>query len=265
MQFWTGWALWQKLSFGLAVAVAIVVIFSLSVVMYRKRSIKKHKAAEAYGKGDRDTERDSMLSESSDVPFGARALEQEIRGNGMPGHNIPQHPSTPTRTVSTGPGVQQFLPRPANVVRIPLQSYVPVVQSDQCESKRTSIDHGTRVGIAESVHPDAVQRPKPNESYIHESQELTGASNTRPSKKRFSKRSSWIGKPFDKRVSGEGSHPRTSSEEFRRRMSKLFDENAQEHHLEMFQLEPVPSKSIGSHREGSLTDSPRQVSILAYP
>ncbi|KAL3261955.1 hypothetical protein ABHI18_003265 [Aspergillus niger] len=79
MNFWIGWALWQKLSFALAGLLALVLVYSFIVLAYNRRKTMKYATAEARQKA----EMQPMLAEPSDIPFGARALEKGIQVEGI--------------------------------------------------------------------------------------------------------------------------------------------------------------------------------------
>ncbi|KAF7594111.1 hypothetical protein BBP40_010109 [Aspergillus hancockii] len=254
MQFWVGWALWQKLSFVLAGLLALVLIYSLCVLIYNRRAIKRHAAADAHIKAIHDAEEHPMLSEANEVPFGARALERGLQVEGIwtPGRNSPKEPSTPKKKEIVEPALNQFFTAPAITVQRPTQTYMPLSQANQSDSRRPSVVPDKKPEISENLYSNTLHINKRHQSGTHDvskPQDLADPDNAYP-KGRFNARSSWISKPFDKRMSGiEGFHQRTSSEEFRRRMSKLFDENVQTPPVEMFQLQSVPSQSSDSQHE----------------
>ncbi|KAE8157081.1 hypothetical protein BDV40DRAFT_279286 [Aspergillus tamarii] len=167
-----------------------------------------------------------MLSETNEVPFGARALERGVLVEGIwtPGQESPMEPVS----VSSHSG-----PR-----------WAPAVSDIRAES-------------SDSLYSDTLHANKARQSDVQPVGKFhdVADSDVAGAKLRLSSRGSWISKPFDKRMPGvEGAHPRTSSEEFRRRISRLFDENVHAHPIEMFQLKPDSSESVDGRRKELIPD-----------
>ncbi|OGM47531.1 hypothetical protein ABOM_004229 [Aspergillus bombycis] len=259
MQFWLDWALWQKLSFVLAGLLVLVLIYSLCVLFYNRWATRKHAAADAHQKTIHDAEQCPMLSETNEVPFGARALERGVLVEGIwtPGQVSPIESNTPTRHDSAGLALTQLPPNPTSMVQRPSQTYMRVSLSGQSSPRWAPTVSDIRAESSDGLYPNTLHANKSLQSDVQlvgNSHEIVDSDVAR-SKLRLSSRGSWISKPFDKRMpAAEGAHPRTSSEEFRRRISKLFDENVQARPIEMFQLQSDSSESVDGHQKELIPD-----------
>jgi hypothetical protein len=153
-----------------------------------------------------DAEEHPMLLEANEVPFGARALERGVLVEGIwtPGRNSPQEPSTPKRDASAEPAPNQFFTNLATTVQKPTQTYMPVSQANQSDSRRPSMVTDKRTEISESNYFNSLHMNKRYQPATHDvssPQDTADSDNVRP-KGLFSTRSSWVSKPFDKRMSG---------------------------------------------------------------
>ncbi|KAI2852991.1 hypothetical protein CBS147323_5396 [Aspergillus niger] len=147
MNFWIGWALWQKLSFALAGLLALVLVYSFIVLAYNRRKTMKYATAEARQKA----EMQPMLAEPSDIPFGARALEKGIQVEGI---WTPDCHSARQSTTHSGsrPGSTASAPRPmlmtltGDDIQGLERTYQPAPSPsiyDQCSSPKVlDIEHG---------------------------------------------------------------------------------------------------------------------------
>ncbi|KAI9928793.1 hypothetical protein ASPWEDRAFT_36579 [Aspergillus wentii DTO 134E9] len=290
MQFWVGWALWQKLSTVLAFLITLVLIYSFSILLYNRRMTRKHAAAEAYQKEEQDAELRPMLTVGSDIPFGARALERGVQVEGIwisSDNNTPlptpQKPGTPIGTRPSSSSVSTRLDSvPENVPRAQSKTSLayPVAShinrpDPRCTSRarddnvasdsKSSSFYSESVVESQHAHPAPLKNDEPytpNEGDVPQS------------KNKSSVRSSWIGKSPDKYkrrsiiggkkpegftmlgekkliINPPGNHARRSSEEFRRRISRLIDENIQTRPSETFQLNPFRRAAEESHKRKS--------------
>ncbi|KAL3460710.1 hypothetical protein BJX64DRAFT_177178 [Aspergillus heterothallicus] len=256
MAFWKGWALWQKLSVALAFLLALVLVYSFSVLTYNRRKIRRHANEEANQRAEEEAEMGEVGSEATDIPFGARALEKGIEVEGiwtMKRHSLPRQPSV---TAKNRNSVLSAFLRPESTA-----SSVQTPQIIESDSKRTSgTGESQTESVLESIHIDTFRSSRPPKLDIggngHGAQR--SSDHERPlSRGWFASRSSWM-KPIVgyKRMSlREGRHRRTSSEDFRRRFSKLFDETlppGPPRPTEMFQLTPIYQESVESLDKKSL-------------
>ncbi|OOG01050.1 hypothetical protein ASPCADRAFT_511872 [Aspergillus carbonarius ITEM 5010] len=236
MQFWVGWALWQKLSFT-----------------------KKYATAEARQRA----EMQPMLAEPSEIPFGARALEKGIQVEGIwtPDCHSARESTThsESRPISIASASKQMpMMPPGDNIQGPERTYQPVsipnLFDPRSPSKVLDIEHG-----------------RPGDIYVSritQSPQLDARGNTggesfpelekHRSRGWFGTRSSWVKKPFEstKRRSAHEGHRRSSSESFRRRISKLIDENIRTNPDEIYQLRAINQEAVEGRRTASLTRSP---------
>ncbi|KAE8374503.1 hypothetical protein BDV26DRAFT_42516 [Aspergillus bertholletiae] len=259
MRFWVDWALWQKLSFVLAGLLFLVLIYSLCVLFHNRQVTRKHAAADAHQKAIQDAEQHLMLPEVNEVPFGARALERGVLVEGIwtPGQESPVEPNTPARRESAGPALTQPPASPRTMVQKPTQTYMPESLPSQSGPRGAPTVSDIRAESPDSLYVNPQYASEYRQSDVQpvaKPHDVIDLEVSR-SKLRLSSRGSWISKPFDKRIPGtEGGHPRTSSEEFRRRISKLFDENVQARPIEMFQLQSDSSQSADGHPNELIPD-----------
>ncbi|KAE8349022.1 hypothetical protein BDV28DRAFT_142089 [Aspergillus coremiiformis] len=200
MQFWVEWALWQKLSLVLAGLIFLVLIYSLCVLIYNRRAIKKHAAAEAH-LVIQDAEKHPMLSEQNEVPFGAKALERGVHVEGIwtPGRSSAGGSSTPTRNESPAPVLKQLLANPTSTVQRPTQTYMPVSQTSKSDTKWASTVPEKRAETSGNLH---FAKPHQSDAQVVAKPQNVGDSDPNRSKVRISSRFSWVSNPFDKRMSG---------------------------------------------------------------
>ncbi|KAJ5098893.1 hypothetical protein N7532_005894 [Penicillium argentinense] len=118
MKFWVGWALWEKMTTVLAFSIALVLLYAFCALELRKWKTRRFEAAEARQR-EEDNELYPMLQQMDDIPFGIRALEREVRVEGIwffePNNNpfeIPDLPgeSTESRPLSPASRPAYFLP-----------------------------------------------------------------------------------------------------------------------------------------------------------
>ncbi|KAE8360006.1 hypothetical protein BDV27DRAFT_135224 [Aspergillus caelatus] len=162
-----------------------------------------------------DAEQHPMLSETNEVPFGARALERGILVEGIwtPGQESPMEPNTPTRHESAGPALTQLPASPTSMVQRPSQTYMPVSLSIQSGPRWAPAVSDIRAESSDSLYPDTLHAKKSRQSDVQpvgKSHDVADSDVAR-SKLRLSSRGSWISKPFDKRTSGVEGKPTTSS------------------------------------------------------
>ncbi|KAE8135412.1 hypothetical protein BDV38DRAFT_252247 [Aspergillus pseudotamarii] len=215
MRFWVDWALWQKLSFVLAGLLVLVLIYSLCALLYNRRATRNHAAEDAHRKTRQDAEQHPMLSETNEVPFGARALEQGVLVEGIwtPGQESPMESNTPTRHESAGPALTQLPASPTSMVQRPSQTYIPVSLSSQSGPRWAPAVSDIRAESSDSLYPDTLHANKARQSDLQpigKSHDVADSDVAR-SKPRLSSRSSWISKPFDKRMPSLEGKSTTSS------------------------------------------------------
>ncbi|PWY81948.1 hypothetical protein BO70DRAFT_429476 [Aspergillus heteromorphus CBS 117.55] len=250
MQFWLGWPLWQKLSFVLACLLALVLLYSFGVLAYNRQAMKKYAAAEARQRA----EMQPMLTETSEIPFGARALERGIQVEGI---WTPECRSARQSVVLSGSEPASIISAPALVpslspsnIQGPERVYQPVsipsIFEPHGSSKVPDIEHG---------RPENTYVPRTSRSFQLDSRgnnelDCLAVPDKRRSKGWFGARGSWVKKPFEgyKRRPALDGHRRTSSESFRRRISKLIDENIRTNPAEIYQLNAINQEAVGSHR-----------------
>ncbi|KAL2836014.1 hypothetical protein BJY01DRAFT_222681 [Aspergillus pseudoustus] len=263
MAFWKGWALWQKLSVALAFLLALVLVYSFSVLTYNRRKIRKHANEEANQRAEQEAEMGEVGSEATDIPFGARALEKGIEVEGiwtMKGQSLAKQPSLTEKNRNS---VLSAFIRPKSTA-----SSVQTPQIIEPDSKRTSATGESQAeSVLESVHIDTFRSSRPPKLDIggHGHGGPKSSDYERPlSRGWFASRSSWM-KPIVgyRRMSvRDGRHRRTSSEDFRRRFSKLFDETlppGPPRPTEMFQLTPIYQESVDSLGKESLDKTTESV------
>ncbi|GAB1205506.1 hypothetical protein APSETT445_004182 [Aspergillus pseudonomiae] len=181
----------------------LVLMYSLCILFYNRWATRKHAAADAQ-KTIQDAEQRPMLSETNEVPFGARALERGVLVEGIwtPGQVSPIEPNTPTRHESAGPVLTQLPPNPASMVQRPSQTYMPVSLSGQSGPRWAPAVSDIRAESSDSLYPNALHANKSRQSEV----QLVGShhdvvdSDVARSKVRLSSCGSWINKPFDKRL-----------------------------------------------------------------
>ncbi|KAG2415517.1 hypothetical protein HFD88_006708 [Aspergillus terreus] len=194
MAFWTGWALWQKLSFVLACVLILVLAYSFCVLAYNKRALKKHAAAEARRQSEQDAEAYPMLTEQHEVPFGAKALQKGVHVEGIwaPKCDVPaRRDDVNSQAISTGE------------VQRPLQAHKAAEPRSKHQSKRNAKSTGgdpTQNQRSESSDyedaPEDQPFKRPSKDDDRSSKRATVGSN-RPLSGLLGQRSSWISKPFE--------------------------------------------------------------------
>ncbi|RJE24879.1 hypothetical protein PHISCL_02776 [Aspergillus sclerotialis] len=251
MAFWTGWAMWQR------VTLVVVLIYSFGVLLYNRRATKKHaEAEESEEKAEQETEMHPMLNDPSEIPFGARALERGIQVDGIWVSNnntplpSPQQPGTPAVSRPSSPTPESPLKQAPVMAASNAQIHSGVhpvtfsIKSPQAHrSPRASDDNAARYSRRESLHHGPFRGNQYPRFVVAGHNESHGANSPdlHPPKKHH--RTSWFGKSpeahYKRKSVIDGHLRRRSSEEFRRRMSKLFDENVQTRPMETFQLNPL--------------------------
>ncbi|PYH63430.1 uncharacterized protein BO88DRAFT_353284 [Aspergillus vadensis CBS 113365] len=234
MYFWVGWALWQKLSFT-----------------------QKYATAEARQKA----EMQPMLAEPSEIPFGARALEKGIQVEGI---WTPDCRSARQSTTHSGSRPESIASAPKPTLMALTgddiqgleRTYQPAPSPslyDQCNSPKVlDIEYGQSEYISLSPTNQSLQLDGP----ISIEPECPPDLDKRRSRW-FGARSSWVKKPFDsyKRRSTPEGLRRTSSESFRRRISKIIDENIRTNPAEIYQLRAINQETLEGRRTPSPTRS----------
>ncbi|KAL4924348.1 uncharacterized protein BDV17DRAFT_274666 [Aspergillus undulatus] len=283
MGFWKGWALWQKLSVALAFLLLLVLVYSFSVLTYNRRKIRRQAAEEASQRAQQIAEMGEVGSDGNEVPFGARALEKGIEVEGiwtMKRNSLAKPPSISEKRRSSILGSLLRHKSAASTLRMAHTQPEPTIAPSSSTSHRTSDagDSQTTESVLESIHIDTFRSSRPPQLDIGGRDLHRLSEHERPlSRGWFASRSSWM-KPIVgyKRMSvREGEHQseiarhyfmldgmagfahttlgrrRGSSEDFRRRFSKLFDETlppGPPRPAEMFQLTPIyqdPAESSG--------------------
>ncbi|KAL5357017.1 hypothetical protein BJX96DRAFT_143783 [Aspergillus floccosus] len=237
MASWTGWALWQKLSFVLACVLILVLAYSFCVLAYNKRALKKHAAAEARRQSEQDAEAYPMLAEQQEVLFGAKTLQRGVHVEGIwvPKCDMPaQRDDVNNQNISTTGEVQR-----------PLQARKAAEPRSKPQSRRSSKPMGgnpTQNQRSESSNYEDAPEDQPFKRSSKDDDQLSKratAGSSRPLSGLLGQRSSWISMPFErfKRYSRPEGQPRTPSEQqFRHQMSELFDENFQPQPAETLRL-----------------------------
>ncbi|RAH42128.1 uncharacterized protein BO95DRAFT_371585 [Aspergillus brunneoviolaceus CBS 621.78] len=279
MRFWFGWALWEKLSFVLAGLLAIVLIYSFCVLAYNRRVTNKYAAAEERERTEQATEMQRILAETTEIPFGARALEKGIQVEGIwtPKEYSPRQSIIMPGDTPELPSPAQSQPSlvPPSGVQRPSRSYQLAPKHNllnpRLSMKIPDIELGAEAMRVFSTH----SAPQPTIRANSEAETPVDPGKKRRSRGWFNPRNSWVRKPFEsykrmsklegmsrrdsKLCSDEDSahccsgHHRTSSESFRRRISKLIDESIQTGSTETYQLRPI---NQGPINQGTI-DSPR--------
>ncbi|KAL2785079.1 hypothetical protein BJX66DRAFT_69185 [Aspergillus keveii] len=191
MAFWKGWALWQKLSVALGFLLALVLVYSFSVLTYNRRKIRKHANEEANQQAEQEAEMGEVGSEATDIPFGARALEKGIEVEGiwtMKRQPLTKQPSVMEKN-NRSSALSAFL-RPkltASSVQTP-----EIIEPD---SNRTSATAESQAeSVLESIHIDTFRSSRPPKldiGGIGQAQKSTD--HERPlSRGWFASRSSWM-------------------------------------------------------------------------
>ncbi|GIJ83984.1 hypothetical protein Asppvi_002817 [Aspergillus pseudoviridinutans] len=266
MRFWVNWALWQKLSMVLAVLLAIVLIYAFCVLAYNRRMTRKHAAAEAYQRIERGTELRPVSTGGSDIPFGARALEKGVQVDGIwistSNTSSPAQLATPNASRPTTPVVKQThktsVADTASDVQSRWHTEQSVLNAAGRDSRRTVASPKKEISDSSksnSGDSDKLPENQPIHSDIvtpQESQHSVG-SDRRSSRGFFGPHSSWLTKSPEKTkrksVADALGHRRgQSSEDFRRRISRLIEENIQTRPKEEFQLKPLPRDGMHRHK-----------------
>ncbi|KAL2872065.1 uncharacterized protein BJX67DRAFT_341398 [Aspergillus lucknowensis] len=249
MRFWKGWALWQKLSVILAFLLGLVLIYSFGVLAYNRRKMRKRAAEEANLRVEEEVQ-----TGESDIPFGARALEKGIEVEGiwtMKRESLVRQPSVTDKGRISGLGALLRHKSTASSVQ------TPQVMEPESRSTSDTVESSTEP-VLESVHIDTFRSshpPKLDLGAIGHGIQRSSDNERRLSRGWLASRSSWM-KPVVgyKRTPGRDGRRRTSSEDFRRRFSRLFDETlppGPPRPTEMFQLTPIYQGSTESFGRAS--------------
>ncbi|PTU22532.1 hypothetical protein P175DRAFT_0499061 [Aspergillus ochraceoroseus IBT 24754] len=161
--------------------------------------IKRHAAEEAER---REAEKYPILSESSDIPFGAKALERGVHVEGIwttKRHSLVKQtsPSEVGRQESLGSTLKQKSTTSTVVAppSSPASPVAPVLTNEsglQCTSRGET--DATETGELESIHIDTFRASRPPQLEIYE--RARDAERPR-SRGWFASRSSWMTKPFE--------------------------------------------------------------------
>ncbi|KAL3414818.1 DNA repair protein rhp51 [Aspergillus fumigatus] len=282
MRFWVDWALWQKLSMVLAALLvgstfppftktalihsqAIVLVYAFCILAYNRRMTRKHAAAEAYQRIERGTELHPVSTGGSDIPFGARALEKGVQVDGIwistSNTSSPAQLATPNASRPTTPVVKQthqssdadmasdVQPRwhkeqPAlKAVGDDFRQFVAPSGKEIADSSKSNSRDSDRLPGNQLTHSNIIT---PQES------QNSAGSDRRSSRGFFGPHSSWLTKSPEKTkrksvVDALGHRRGQSSEDFRRRISRLIEENIQTRPKEEFQLKPLPRDGVQRH------------------
>ncbi|KAL4809618.1 hypothetical protein BDV18DRAFT_132466 [Aspergillus unguis] len=245
MRFWKGWPLWQKLSVALAFLLLLVLVYSFSVLTYNRRKIRKQAAEEANECAEKEAQMGAIESEASEIPFGAKALEKGIEVEGiwtMKRQSLSKTPSIfdKKRLSVLGPllrhkSTSSSVQAPHIIESQPKNETETQHHSETAESQAES--------VLESIHIDTFRSSRPPRLDIggDNARDRKSMENDRPTSRGwFASRSSWM-KPIVgyRRMSMREGRRRGSSEDFRRRFSKLFDETFAPGPPQLFQLAPI--------------------------
>ncbi|OJJ63433.1 hypothetical protein ASPSYDRAFT_83499 [Aspergillus sydowii CBS 593.65] len=258
MGFWKGWALWQKLS------IFLVLVYSFIVLTHNRRKIRRQAAKEANERAEQKAEMGEAGSESNEIPFGATALEKGIEVEGIWTMKRQSTAKPPTAMEKRRSSILGSLLRHKSAASSFQEPHKPDITSttgdDSHRSSGTADSHAE--SVLESIHIDTFRSSRPPKLDIggmgagdREGPRLP--ENERPlSRLWFVSRSSWM-KPIVgyKRMSVRDTRRRGSSEDFRRRFSKLFDETlppGPPRPAERFQLTPIYQESNESSGRPSL-------------
>ncbi|PYH44490.1 uncharacterized protein BP01DRAFT_392714 [Aspergillus saccharolyticus JOP 1030-1] len=183
----------------LAGLLAIVLIYSFCVLAYNRRLTQKYAAAEERARAEQATEMQRILTEPTEIPFGARALEKGIQVEGIwtPKEYSPRQsvimpgdtPETPSPTQSQPSLV------PASNVQRPRRSHQPVPGSNLLNPRLSMKIPDIELGAEAMRVFSANSAPQPT---TRTNSDIP----TEPGKKRrsrgwFHPRNSWARKPFD--------------------------------------------------------------------
>lgn len=184
-----------------------MLIYSFAILLYNRRVTKKHaEAEESEEKAEQETEMHPMLTDPSEIPFGARALERGIKVEGIwvSDNNTPlpspQQPSTPAVSRPPSPTPESPLKQAPVMAASNAQIHsgaqqMPLpIKSPEAHRSRVSDDNVAKESRREGSHHDpfrGTQYPRfvvagHNESHAANSPDL------HPAKKY--PRTSWISK-----------------------------------------------------------------------
>ncbi|KAJ6190483.1 hypothetical protein N7519_000504 [Penicillium mononematosum] len=250
MAFWVDWELWEKLSVALAMLIALTLFCAFCVLGWNRWMMNKHNATEAKER-EEQAEVHPML-QKDDIPFGARALERGIEVEGI----WISEPNTPTQSPQPATPVPSRPPMP------PAARREVVSELDLASAGFTYENHrpgGIYSGASLPINPNAMRMSPARE------ESLIGMKDTAGNEKRASFHKRLFGKTSDPdmkdtkdyRVGLDGTDDdenyvpalsdaasilsseskrssgplrrlrRRSSEEFRRRMNQIFNDNIQ--------------------------------------
>ncbi|PYI17024.1 hypothetical protein BO99DRAFT_404624 [Aspergillus violaceofuscus CBS 115571] len=200
-----------------------------------------------------------ILAETTEIPFGARALEKGIQVEGIwtPKEYSPRQSIIMPGDTPELPSPVQSQPSlvPASGVQRPTRSYQLApnhnLLNPRLSMKIPDIELGAEAMRVFSTN----SAPQPTIRANSETEAIVDPGKKRRSRGWFNPRNSWVRKPFEsyKRMSKHEGHHRTSSESFRRRISKLIDESIQTGSTETYQLRPIDQGPINHET----IDSPR--------
>lgn len=144
-----------------------MLIYSFGILVYNRRTTKKHAEAEESERVEKEIELHPMLTDASYIPFGARALERGIQVEGIWVSNnntplqSPHQPGTPVVSRPPSPTLDSPLkPGPANVTS---NAQMPTVASPMpFHIKSPEPQRNPRVGV------DIVGKDDRREGFPHD-------------------------------------------------------------------------------------------------
>ncbi|OOQ90522.1 hypothetical protein PEBR_04317 [Penicillium brasilianum] len=287
MAFWVDWALWEQLSF------VFVFVYASCVHAFNTWMTGRYAEAESRQK-DEEADLYPMLSRD-DVPFGAKALERgvQVEGIWVSSHNTPHsgtlHPETPSTDQPASHDLKKYPVRP------PTPASSTAIKNAKNARKALPADTPTasssEVDIPGAVytHTALSQSPSLPSSFNHHSESFVGDRKDNQKRASFHSRIWRAGGVFDnepaarrperdKSVSAQGGNVavphspneqhrasrisrvlrKRSSEEFRRKMSAIFNErihmNAPSEGLE---IDPMFRSNQDRHKRTSIVTQSR--------
>ncbi|KAJ5301929.1 hypothetical protein PENANT_c046G07805 [Penicillium antarcticum] len=265
MAFWVDWQLWEKLSMVLAILIALVLVYAFGVLAYNRWIIRKHAAAEAQAR-EEEAELYPMLH-SDGILFGARALESGIAIEGIWVSNpntpvqSPCQPGTPVGSRPVSPALK-ILPKASETPKSSLGSGCALISPtpvapagrravlSQLDLASASFVYETKQHALSSraslpINPNAFCLSPAQEEKLVSGQGITRSQrrasfHTRlfSSSRHFEAKDLSMGSdgtdvthhaPTENKRASRFTKTlrRRSSEEFRRKMSRIFNENIQ--------------------------------------
>ncbi|KAJ5926575.1 hypothetical protein N7516_008348 [Penicillium verrucosum] len=260
MAFWVDWELWEKLSVILAMLIALVLLYAFCVLGWNRWMISKYAATEAK---EREAEAEVYpMLHKDDIPFGARALERGVEVEGIwvsdpntptqspcqPATPVPSRPTSPApkslhREVdnpksSAGSQSPMINPKPMPpAARREVVSDIDIASAGFVYENHRSAGRHSRASLP--IDPSAMRISPAREESLIGLRETPGRekrvsfhtqiSNIPPIQTRRTTDESFSGPSSEGKRSSRSMKllRRRSSEEFRRRMSQIFNDNVQ--------------------------------------